>query len=79
MLNISDYDNNDTNNLLERYRDIISREVVTKDFDIASEDALNFFKIPPITFSKDISLYDIKYFNKITIELKIMVAKRKNC
>ena len=40
--------------------------------------AENFFKMTPLTFSKDVSKEDIKKLKKITIDLEILVCKKYN-
>lgn len=73
----SEYNNEDIINLIESNCKVISNKRVTKTFLLNEEEAENFLKMTPLTFSKNVSEDIIKKLKEITIELEIIVAVNK--
>ncbi len=71
----SNYSNDDTVDLIEKNCNIISREVIGKNFTLTKRDAENFLNMTPLTFSKEITAEKISNLTKITVELEIVVAR----
>ncbi|MBF0715959.1 methyltransferase domain-containing protein [Gemelliphila palaticanis] len=77
LFNNDNYSNEDTINFIDKYCNVLSRDVVSKSFNLKYDDAKNFLNMTPLTFSKEVTEEDIKNLKKITIELEIIVAKKK--
>ncbi|MGX7112495.1 methyltransferase domain-containing protein [Gemella cuniculi] len=70
------YTNDDTIKLIEDNCKIVERIKIYETYQLDEYLAEQFLKMTPLTFSKDISVDDIKNLKTITIDLEILVCKK---
>ncbi|AME10124.1 MULTISPECIES: methyltransferase domain-containing protein [Gemella] len=77
LVNAGEYTNYDTIKLIENTCDIVERIRVNNTYRLTEILAKNFLKMTPLTFSKKLSENDIKSLKEITIDLEILVCRKK--
>ncbi|MDO4814855.1 MAG: methyltransferase domain-containing protein [Gemella sp.] len=77
VLEIKDYSNQETIDQLEKFTNIEKRSLVSKTFELTKEDARNFLRMTPLSFSKEITNQHIEKLKNITVELELLVLKIK--
>ena len=71
-----EYTNSDTVKLIEDNCTVVDRITVNNTFKLTKEQAQNFLKMTPLTFSKVIAADDINKLKEITIDLELLVCKK---
>ena len=71
-----EYTNSDTVKLIEDNCTVVDRITVNDTFKLSKEQAENFLKMTPLTFSKEITDSDINQLKEITIDLELLVCKK---
>ena len=71
-----EYTNSDTVKLIEDNCTVVDRITVSDTFKLTKEQAQNFLKMTPLTFSKVIAADDINKLKEITIDLELLVCKK---
>ena len=71
-----EYTNSDTMKLIEDNCTVVDRITVSDIFKLTKEQAQNFLKMTPLTFSKVIAADDINKLKEITIDLELLVCKK---
>lgn len=71
-----EYTNIDTVKLIEDNCTVVDRITVSDTFKLTKEQAQNFLKMTPLTFSKVIAADDINKLKEITIDLELLVCKK---
>lgn len=77
LFDIDDYSNQETIDQLNKFLNIEKRTLVARTYNLSSEDAENFLKMTPLSFSRKITRQDIEKLKQISIELEILVLKIK--
>ncbi|MBF0747060.1 methyltransferase domain-containing protein [Gemella sp. 19428wG2_WT2a] len=77
LLEIDDYSNQETIDQLSKFADIVKRNLIGKTYTLSKEDAENFLKMTPLSFSKEISEKHIENLKEITVELEMLILKLK--
>lgn len=77
LFSIDNYSNTDTVELISKNLVIESRNLVSKKYYLTYEDAKNFLKMTPLSFSREIKEADIEKLKEISIELEILVLKTR--
>lgn len=72
-----DYKNDETIKLIGNTAEIVEKINVSKTYKLTEEIAAKFLRMTPLTFSKDISKEDIAALKSITIDLDILVCRKK--
>ena len=71
-----EYTNSDTVKLIEDNCTVVDRITASDTFKLTKEQAQNFLKMTPLTFSKVIAADDINKLKEITIDLELLVCKK---
>ncbi|ERK59449.1 methyltransferase domain protein [Gemella bergeri ATCC 700627] len=77
LVSVGEYTNCDTIKLIENTCDIVERTRISNTYRLTEILAENFLKMTPLTFSKELSEDDIKSLKEITIDLEILVCRKK--
>lgn len=77
LIDKSVYSNTDTTDLLEKYMEVVERDIVSEKFLLDKKDAKNILNMTPLMFSEKITEDMIAKLKQITIELEIIVCKSK--
>lgn len=69
------YSNKETKDLLTESMSLIKSFSYIESFDLSKEDAKNFLKMTPLSFSKEITNEHIEKLKSITIDMEILILK----
>lgn len=73
----TDYSNQETIDNIEKYCQIVDKIKVSKQFSLDYQDAENFLQMTPLTFSKTIGQAEINQLKQISVELDILLLRKK--
>ena len=76
LVGFDSYTNEETVKLIEDNCTILERIIVNNNYQLNYELASNFFKMTPLTFSKEIDENTIRRLKNITIDLEILICKK---